>query len=788
MITAMVVTELRLAARRLARDRWTACTAVLTVALGAGLTIAVFAIDYGLMLRPLPYDPAGRLSLIDVRVPAGQIDDWRSRLASFERLTSYSAEGLLVSGSGDTRLVRGAYVDAWFFNTLQARPLAGRVLSRDEPGAAVLSERFARAAGLAPEALLGRQIVAGGTPLTVVGVLPDAFAFPSATIEIWIPSLHARAVAFDRSADARRFRLAGWLRHGISSAAASDDVERLQRALQPDATARQLAAPIVESAHIAITRDIQSAVAVSAGAAGVLWIVTCANLATILIGRIIRRRRELAVCSALGAGRWRRTASLLSESVVITGCGTLLGVLLALAAMTATTTWAHDLMPRPGEIRLDAAPAAFAAVSSTMLALVATVLALPALGSRATLQGHFAGATAGDRRARSLLLVAQVALVVVLLSGGALLMRTVQGLLRTDLGLDGRDALVARLVLTPATAFEGRDRWPLVRQLLDRIRTVPGVRFAGAGSSLPPENAQVEITVRYTSARGEESHRFSTALVTPGYLEAIGARLLDGRHFQESDLEGAPSVILSESAARAVLEAPRVAGRELPFSLPGVSDRRRPTVIGVIADIRYSGLEAQPDAAVYVPWHLAPMGQGYLAVRASGASRAQVVAAIRTEMRELDPHLPHTPIRTFDEIVERAVGIRRLAALLGATLAGLAFGMALIGLTASVLRSIEERRRELAIRSALGATPSQIVRLIGSGVVALAAAGLVLGTAGALATGRMLRALVAGVGPYDAVTLGTVAALVMTAALLAAYLPARLAAQVDPAEALKLDW
>jgi hypothetical protein len=238
--------EFRLAARRLMKDRWTAVTAVLTVALGAGLTLAVFAAGFGLLLRPLPYDPASRLSLVSVRSPESQIDEWRGRLSMFERLTAYASEGLVISGGGDTRLVRGAYVDEAFFEILHARP-----------------------------------------------------------------------IVFDRSPDARRFRLAGWLRSNVSTPAAAAEVERIQRELRRD-SAPAGSERHVESAHVAMTRDVRSTVLVCGAAAGLLWIVTCANLASILVGRTIRRRRELAVCYALGAGRWRRAVSVLSEAALIT--------------------------------------------------------------------------------------------------------------------------------------------------------------------------------------------------------------------------------------------------------------------------------------------------------------------------------------------------------------------------------------------------------------------------------------------------------------------------------------
>lgn len=781
-----MMSEFRHALRRLLRDRWTTVTAVLTVALGAGVSLAVFAAGYGLLRRPLPYDEGRRLHLLDVRVPAGQLDDWRDRLRGFERLTGYAAERMVVGGIGDPQQVRGAYVDGEFFDLLRTRPLAGRVLRPDDVAAAVVSERFARTVGRSQADLPGTRIMAGEAALTIVGVLPASFAFPSAETEIWIPAINARPVVFDRSPDARRFRLAGWLRPGVSASPAAAEIARVEKDLQPDARARDAAAPVLEAAHTVVTRDVRGAVLVLGGAAALLWIVTCANLATLLIGRVVLRRQELAVCRALGAGVWRRATGIFSEALVITLAGSVLGAALALTVTTLTTRWAGAFLPRPGDIRFDAGPAAVAALSALAMALVATVPSLIAARRGGwNLRHAQAAVTRRDRRLRGGLLVAQVALVVVLMSAGALLLRTLDRLLRTDLGLDARDTLVSQLVLTPTTAYEAAERWPVLRDLLSRVRALPGVRAAGAGSSLPPDVEQVEITLRLTGDTGEASHRFSAAVVTPGYLEAIGARLLEGRYFEEADLTGAPVVILSETAARAVLKDRPAAGAQLPFAVPGVSDRRHPTVVGVVADIRYSGLDSSPDAAIYVPWHLAPMGQGFLAVEIRDVEAAAVASAIRGQLRTVDPAMPHMPMRRIQDGVDRAIGVRRVAALIGATLAMLAFAVALGGLAGNVLRSVAERRREVAIRGALGATPSQLVGLIARGVFVLAIAGLAVGTAGALAAGRVLRTLVVGVRLYDPVTLLAVGLVVIGASAVVSLLPARAVVRIDPGEVLR---
>jgi predicted permease len=773
--------ELRLAARRLLRDPWTTATAIVTVALGAGVSIAVFAAAYGLFVRPLPYDSDGRLRIIDVRTPLDAVERWRDELRSFDRLTAYAGEGLVITGLGDARRSRGAYVDDWFFDTLAARPVAGRVLSRGAAAEAVISERLARAAGLRPDGVLGTAIVAGGAALTIVGVLPDEFAFPAASTDIWVPARAANPVPLGRQADARRFRFAGLIRPGASDTSASGELERVRRLLDPGAKPRSDPAGAIQSAHEVVTQNLRSTIVVLAAAAAGLWIITCANLATILVSRTIARRRELAVCRALGAGPWRQIASMLSESISITAAGTLLGVVFATAALQAITAWAHELIPRPGEVRLDLNPLLFAALAAITLSIAATALALPAQ-RRGTvhLQSQLTRNTPGERHTRAILLVSQVALVVVLISGGALLVRTVAGLLRTDLGLDSRNTVVSNLVLTSATTYQASSRWPLLRELLDRVRALPGVRSAGAGSSLPPDEKQLEISASFTGPNGETSHGFSAAIVTPGYLEALGARLFDS-----SDLLASPSVVLSESAAHAAFGNMAAVDRELPFNVPGVSDQRRARVVGVVGDIRYSGLEATGDAAIYVPWHLAPMGQGFLAVETTGHDTASTLEAVRTIIRELDPTLPLTPMRGLDEIVARSIGVRRIAAAVAAILALLAFAIALVGLAGNVLRSVEERRRELAIRAALGARPSGLVRLVASEVLIQSATGLALGIAAALATGGLLRSLIVGVSEYDAGTLGAVIVLVLSASLVAASIPASLAARIAPAEVLK---
>jgi putative ABC transport system permease protein len=778
-----MLTELRFAARRLLRDRSTTLAAVLAVALGAGFTVAVFAVAYGVLLRPLAYEHGERLAVLDAGTPWTRVEDWRSHLTTFDRLAAYAREGVVVRGAGDPRLVRIAYVDEWFFDTVAARPLAGRLLTRGDDGAVVVSERFARASGVGVNELLGQPIIAGGTGLTIVGVLPDVYAFPAEEVEAWIPARHARPVAIDRFEDVRRWRLVGLLRSGMPLWDARADVARARAIIQPDERAPDR--PPVELLHARIVASARPIVVAFAGAAALVWLVTCASLGTLLVGRLLARRRELAICRALGAGPARVVASLLAESLLLTAAGTLGGLLLSALGVRLLESWAAGILPRTGEASINAMSLAFAASLALATGVLATASTLPALRRAAPGLRAGAGTTRTDRRLRGVLLTVQVGLVVILLCGGALLARTTIGLLRTDLGLNGRGALVTQLALTSATTLRAENRWPVVRSLAERVSGLPGVTAAGVGSSLPPDTAQLEMTVHLPGEDGERLQAFSLAAITPGYLEAIGARITDGRLFEWRDLDSvAPVVVISDATKRAVMPDREAAGRELPFHLPGVSrERGRPLVAGVIADVRYAGLEAPPGPAIYVLWPEVPLGQGYLAVR--GGAPAATAAAVRAVMRELDPGLPHTPMRTFGEIVAGSVADRRLAALLGATLALLTFGVALVGLSGAVVRAVEERRREIAIRGALGATPRSLMRLSLSGVAVATAGGLALGLMGALATAGVLRSLIRGVGDYDVLTLGAVVAFVLISAIAVCYLPARRAAHVDPAVALR---
>jgi putative ABC transport system permease protein len=777
--------DLCVAARRLLRDRWSTAAAILVAALGAGLNTAVFAFAYGVLLRPLPYRDAEHLGVVHLSVPFDRVDAWRRELSTFEEIAGYTREGLTVRGLTEPRFVPVAVVTDTFFDTLGTPPRAGRTfVSGDSVPVAVISERIARQAASSIESLLGRSITVGDVAVTVIGTMPDAFAFPAGGVDVWIPARAVSAIAFDRTSDARRFRLIGRVTPGLTLAQSRADLQGAREALDPEWKRGSTPNLRVQSLYDMVVGPVRPVLLAFTAAGIIVLLIACANVATILIGRTVMRRRELAIRAALGASRVRLFMTTVSESILIALSGAGLGAALAVGAVRVMGAWAAGILPRLGEVHVDWRVLAFTLVVAALSSIVAAVPALRTIGASMSLRAGV-HAPAGARL-RALLAVSQIALAVVLLGAAGLLGRTIVGLLRADIGVEPRGALVSELMVSDATNFgvTGKQQW--MENLLQRVRAIPNTTAAGVGSSLPPDNAPIAISVRLvTGNQTTETPEMSLASVTPGYLQALGTPLVRGRYFEEADgRRGDLVAVLSESAARAVMPNQDPVGKPLPMALPGSRERGHATVLGVVADVKYSGLEATAGPAIYVLWKDLPAGQLYLAVRTTGDSRA-AASALRAVLRGVDPRLPLMPIRRLSEVMQRSVADRRLRALLGGGMAMLACAIAVVGLAGGLGRLVSERRRELAIRAALGATPARALQAVMRDGAILAAAGVTAGTLITLTCGTLLRSLVLGVSPHDPLTLCAVAGFVAAASLLACYLPARQAATANPLDALR---
>jgi len=623
-----------------------------------------------------------------------------------------------------------------------------------------------------------------------------------------VPTTAVPVIEFSGTRDARHYRALGRVRADVTFEQARDELQRLRDARAESAAHAESAArasdrnapppgppPSPQDATIAtvvpiedvLFQTVRPVVWIFAAGVALVLLIACANVATILVGRTVARQHELAVQRALGASAMRLVASLLAESLIIAIAGSCLGLSIAWASVRLLQTAGANLIPRVQNVTLDWHVFVFASVLSLVVALLAAIV--PARrGQSASLAGlRSSGASTGRpaRRIRSLLSIAQVTLAVVILAGGALLVRTVVTLLSVDTGVNPQGAVSLRLLVTDTKGFAAADRTPLIREILDRVRVLPGVTSAGVGSNLPPLQSQIDMAIRMVIGKRDTTLMLTLAPITDGYLDALGARVLRGRLFDVRDATPPhASVILSATAARHVFESIDVIGRPLPLSLPGMPKGARPYVAGVVEDVRYTGLEGAPGAAMYVPWQALPLGQVFLVVRGAGDPMT-LASEVRRTVRDLDPALPVLDSQLLVDVIEGSVADRRLRALLAVSIALLAFAVALVGLTGGLLHAVTERRHELAIRVALGATPSRTMRVVlGEGAL-LIGIGLIAGLAASLATNRMLAGLLYGVTPSDPISLAAVAALVAIIGVTVCYLPARVAAKTDPVTLLR---
>jgi predicted permease len=781
------VNDLRHVVRRLGRRPGVVSLAAATLALGIGLNTAAFAVAYGVLWRPLVYPDAGRLVTInalyheDEAVSGFGPDRFRAWVERLRvaALAGHETRERSVRGAGPARIARVATVTERFFDVLGVPAAAGVAppLPAGDPRA-VVSARLAASLGAAPAAVVGLGITIGDAPYTVAGVMPSAFTFPTPAVDVWIPVPPAPPVGTS-------FDVVGRLTPGATVEQARDDAARVVRDVHGDdwrAAVVPLEAVLLDAARPALTAALAAAMLV--------LLAACANAMTLLVGWSMARRREFAVRLALGVGLRRLYWATFAEGLVVAAAGLAAGSFLAWAAVRLFATSAAAVLPRAAEIRFDHPMLLAAAASSLVAAVVcgtASTLGMPR-GERLGPSG-VAGpaATPTARRLRAALVVAQVSTAVVLLTGAGLLARSMDALLVEDGGFDSSRVLVAKLMLGDSRFADAGASAGFVDRLLAEVRRLPGVDAAGLGSLLPPTDAPTTINLRFRTDTRDDTLSMSFGAVTPGFFEALGTPLHAGRRFDAADERvETPDVVVSASTARFLYPDADAVGRGPRFALERFGIVRESTVQGVVADMKYAGLEAGPASSIYVPWRHRPMGLAHLVVRTAG-DPSGLLSAVRDLILSLNPGLPVPEVRTLDDHVADSIAGRRLQLVPAAALGGLALLVAMVGTFGALSRSVTERRRELAIRAAIGASPDRLVRLVMRGSLALGAVGVAVGLAGAAGIGRGLSSLLYGVGPYDAATFAAVAGSVLAATLVASLLPARRAARVDPLMVLKGD-
>jgi predicted permease len=798
-----VTSDLLAAWRGVVAGRLSSIVAVVVLAVGTGASITAAAVAYGGLLRPLPLPDGERLvTLTQVFVATSvrsgirlsDFDRWRDRLSNSLLLTGYASERTTLRDRGAPSEVRAGYVVGNYFQVLGARSRFGRLIDDTSPvDEAVVSGAFAeRMSQGDPASVIGRAFTIGTRPFRVVGVLPASFTVIG-DADIWMLARGAGALQIVGHADSRNYQLLARVAPGRSLDFARADATAALATLVP-VQQRDNWRLETKSLRMTVLGESRPVLLAFLAASLLLLLVACANVAMLLVNRAIARTREFAVRVALGASRTRLVTIALMETAILASTGCLGGWWLArLATAFLQQTTGLDLPPTS---TLPAgSPIALGAVNAGVLVmLVCAGAPLVTLGRTGLVSVLRTTTTTGSRRGRRLraaLVVSQLAMTVVLLTGAGLLGRTLLVVSRADLGLDARERVITMAVPIGESTADAAGRTAIVARILDETRHLPGVVAAGIGGALPPSAGGFVFTVRVSTSEGsvDATRAFDLVPVTDGYFEALGARIVTGRVFAPADtLSSDATCVLSEAALRHLaLVTGTAIDTTLNLSLPTASGQRvKPRIVGVVRDIRYSGLDTPAHGGVYVPWPQLPLRSGFLVARTSGDPAALAASLMRT-VRDADPSMPLAPARTLDAVVDGALAPRAARfSLVGVFAMGAAL-LGVVGLSGALNRSVVERQRELAIRAAVGASPRRLlVDVIRDGVV-LTVIGVAIGLGLSAMLGRAVSAVIFGVAPRDPLTYGVTAAAVLVVAVAACYLPARRAAASDPIVLLRAE-
>ena len=807
---SMVGLDVKYALRSLRRRPGFATTVVLTLALAIGATTAIFSVVNGVILRPLPYPEPDRLVWLRGEPTDGDREkvssgtsypdflDFHVRARSFAGLAGVTTRPATLTGpGGEPARVRSTFATSDLWPMLGARPALGRtLLPEDErPGApavallshAVWQSRFGGDAGI-----VGRVITLDGFPVTVVGVMPEGLRLTGDT-QVWRPLVPDEA---DLARGVHRLGVIGRLAPGTSMERARAEVRGIARELEllyPEDNAKRSAK--LEPLRDAIVGDTRPALLVLLGAVALVLLIGCANLASLFLARAAGREREVAVRTALGAGRGRLVRQWMTESLLLTLAGGVAGLAVAWAGMRALVLWAPRTLPRADEVALDLPVLLFLLAVSVGTGLVFGLLPVLQLrrGDRAlgTLKDGGRGMTAGQgrQRLRHGLVVGEVALATVLVVGAALLLKSFWQLSRTDPHFQPDGLLVAQL-LPPQARYDSVTK---VLQFYDRVRaevaTLPGVQSVAVAYEHPLSagwTSSYTIEGREPPPRGQEPEA-RVRPVAPGYFRTVGVRLLKGRDVSERDRAGSPgAVVVNEAFVRRHFRGEEPLGKRILRGSwwPGLPDAF--TIVGVVADEPFDGLAGEAAPATYFSHAQFPMSEMWVLVRTT-RDPAAVAPALRARVWRLDPDLPVEGVRTMREILGTSVAEPRFNTALIALFAGAALALAAVGIYGVLSYTVAQRTSEIGVRMALGAGRGRVLRLVVGQGMGVALLGIAVGTAGALALARVLTSLLHGVSERDPAIFAAVALLLATVAALAAYLPARRASRIEPVVALRYE-
>jgi len=778
---------------------------VLTLALGIGANTAIFSFANGILLRPLPYPQSDRLAVLDETALKRGIEsmsvsypnflDWREQNTVFQDIgLHFGTHRFSLSGTGEPVEINGCRITQGLFEILRVSPILGRTFTADEDrpeqdAVVILSyELWQKNFGSDPN-ILGQKLVLSNRPRTIVGVMPRGFRFPEVS-ELWVP-MALTPQMFTRTDHG--LNAIARLKDGVTFEEAQAEMHNIAARIeqQHPVTNEGLGVKVM-SLHENLSGDYREALLILLGVVGCVLLVACVNVANLMLARATARQKEFALRAALGASRWRIVRQLLIESLLLAVVGGAIGFALSLWALSLLLKAIPGQLPFWMNFTIDLRVLAFTLGITLLTGVIFG--AVPALQTSRvdlndTLKEGGRGAIGFRGRSRSLLVVTEIALSLVLLVGAGLMIQSFLRLRQVNIGVNAKNVFTATVLLPRAKYTEDEQRITFFKQLLEQVRTIPGVEAAGATSTLPlsGNNWGRSLTVEgYPVMSVGQAPIIQHTLATPGYFQTLGITLLAGRDFTDADTADSPKVtIVDERLARHYWPNDSAVGKRIRFGPPEDNEPWH-TIVGVVRTVRHQRMQEDTRESVYLPYRQIPINELTLVARTT-ADPHELTAAVRRVVAQIDRDQPVSQIATMEEVVAESIWQPRLYATLFAVFAGGALILALIGIYGVMAFLVQTRTHEIGVRMALGATARDVFKLIVGRGMKLTVFGVIIGVAGAIGLTRLMHSLLFNTSATDPFTFIGISLLLSLAAFFACYIPARRAAKVDPLIALRYE-
>ncbi|MGH9747753.1 MAG: ABC transporter permease [Candidatus Acidiferrales bacterium] len=815
--------DLRHAARMLVKNPGFTAAAVLCLMLGIGATTGIFSVVNAVLLRPLPYAHPGRLVRLYTEFPtwpngglrkfwtsAPEFFDLRRDLKSWDTIDAWATSGSNIAGRAQPERVTAAFVSGNLLNSLGVSPVMGRLIapSDDAPGVPVVADIsysvWKSIFGGDPQ-IVGRETVLDGQKCTIIGVMPRGFEFPPGEVDVpqvWSPLQLDPAKPGERGS--HNYSLVGQLKPNVTAQQAQAEIDAYVRAsgeAHPPTMHEHFFNP---KFHTVVSYPLQGEVVGSVrpallmlmAAVGFVLLIACVNVANLLLARAEARRREIAIRSALGADLPRLARQFITEGVLLSGMGAILGLILAFGGLRLIQVTSAGNLPRVGEVGIDLRVLLFtvgAALVTGILFGLAPIVPLAFQNLQSSLKDTVGSttSTAGAQGFRRALVAGELAMALVLLIGCGLMVRGFWKLQEVNTGVNASSVVTMEVALPSATYTKPEAFDAFWTRLQARLNELPGAKSAGLASGLPPirppnmNDTHVEGYVRQKDGPIENVEFYQ--VVTKEYFQAMGIRLIEGRLFDDRDAAGTPdTAIVNQTMARTFWGNGSPVGHRVQ---PGGPQQPFCTVVGVVEDAKNAGIDKPTGTELYLP-HAQKVGSGsqsmFVVVRAQGDPMS-LAGAVRREVQTLDPAIPVAHVRMMEDVLSSAQSRPRFLTLLLTLFSGVALVIATVGIYGVISYSVARRSKEFGLRMALGAQRKDVLGLVMKQGVLLTLIGVGVGIAAAFGLTRLMASLLFGVQPTDALTFASVSALLGFIALCASYIPARRATQVDPMKALRYE-